>query len=197
MYPITFYFLVAIVKSYPAINKAITLWKRHCSRSRPGLHAVDVSGWPQIGRREPVTTLAPPLASLLTCKRTVVQTTSRLPAASEAGRRRDREEEQFNRGGRRVVGGGGCGVGEEQFERGSRELLEVSVGEGVGKGRKEQFVEEEEQFVTEEKEVEQLFLEKVESLSLGGEGCGGLEHTVSSWLLFTCMDTLNYKYVVN
>jgi hypothetical protein len=70
------------------------------------------------------------------------------------------------------------------------------MGEGAGKGRKEQFVvEEEEQFVAEEKEVEQLFLVevKVESLSLGGEGCGGLEHTVSSWLLFTCMETLNYK----
>jgi hypothetical protein len=196
MYTITFYFLVAIVKSYPAINKAITLWKRHSSRSRPGLHAVDVSGWPQIGRWEPVTTLAPPLASLLTWKRTVVQTTSKLPAASEAGSRRDREEEQFNRGGRRVAGGGRCGEGEEQFEWGSRELLEVSVVEGVGKGRMEQFVvEEEEQFVAEEKEVEQLFLVevKVESLSLGGEGCGGLEHTVSSWLLFTCMETLNYK----
>ncbi len=123
-----------------------------------------------------------------------MQTTSRLPAASEAGSRRDREEEQFNRGGRRVVGGGRCGEGEEQFERGSRELLEVCVGEGAGKGRKEQFVlEEEEQFVAEENKVEQLFLEKVESLSLGGEGCGRLEHTVSSWLLFTCMDTLNYK----
>ncbi len=125
-----------------------------------------------------------------------MQTTFRLPAASEAGSRRDREEEQFNRGGRRVVGGGRCGEGEEQFERGSRDLLEVSLRDGVGKGRKEQFVvEEEEQFVTEEKEVEQLFLDevKVESLSLGGEGCGGLEHTVSSWLLFTCMDTLNYK----